>query len=108
MATYKFANRLNRYLKQDVPSEQDIVWLYYVNENNVETCAQIKLLIGNQPCRALIDTGCQCWIISEVLYGDFKARGLDSLKLPTVKRQALVKVKQSRYRPGVAQRVPGS
>jgi hypothetical protein len=95
------------YLKADVPSEQNIVCLYYVNENNVETCPQIRILIGNQPCRALIDTGCQCSIISEELYNEFKARGLDSLELPTqnviltsvftgrtkrVKRQALVKI----------------
>ena len=44
---------LDRYLKEDVPSEQDIVCSYYVNENNVETCPQIQILIGNQPCRAL-------------------------------------------------------
>ena len=45
---------LDRYLKEDIPSEWDIVCLYYVNENNVETCPQIQILIGNQPCRALI------------------------------------------------------
>ena len=95
---------LDRHLKEDVPSEQDIICLYYVNENNVETCPQIQILIGKQPCRAL-DTGCQCSIISEVLYNEFKARGFYSLELPTqnvvlksaftgrtkrVKRQALV------------------
>jgi hypothetical protein len=84
--------------------------LYYVNENNLETCQQIQTLIGNQPCRALIDTGCQCSIISEELYYDFKGRGLDSLELPTqnvvlksaftgrlkrVKRQALVELQIS-------------
>jgi hypothetical protein len=53
---------LDRYLKEDVPSEQDLVCLYYVNENNVETCAQIQILIENQPSRAIIDTGCQCSI----------------------------------------------
>jgi hypothetical protein len=50
----------DRYLKEDVPSEQDLVCLYCVNENNVEKCPQIQLVIGNQPCRALIDTECQC------------------------------------------------
>jgi hypothetical protein len=98
----------NYYLKEDVRSEQDIVCLYCVNENNVETCPQIQILIGNQPCRELTDTGCQCSIILEELYNEFKARGLDSLELPTqnvilksaftgrtqrVKRQALVKLR---------------
>ena len=32
-------NMLNCYLQEDVPLEQDIVWLYYVNENTVETSA---------------------------------------------------------------------
>jgi predicted aspartyl protease len=103
---------LDRYLKEDVPSEQDLVFLYYVNENNVETCPQIQILIGNQPCRVLIDTGCQCSIISKELYNKFKARGLYSLELPTqnvvlksaftgrtkrVRRQALVKLKINNF-----------
>jgi hypothetical protein len=74
---------LDRDLKEDVPSEQDLVCLYYVNENTVETCPQIQIVIGNQHCRALIDTECQCSIISKELYNKFKARGLDSLELPT-------------------------
>ena len=61
-------NRINCYLKKVVPSEQDMVWLYYVNENILETCPQIQILIEHQPCRALIDTGWQCSIISEELY----------------------------------------
>jgi len=110
LARYKFANnrRHTRSLpKEDVSSEQDLVCLYYVNENNVGTCTQIQILIGNQPSRALIDTECQCSIISEGLYNEFKAGGLDSLELPTqnvimkcaftgrtksVRRQALVKI----------------
>ena len=73
----------------------------------METCPQILILIGNQPCRASIETEFQCSIISEELYNEFKARGLDSLELPTqnivlknaftgrtkrVKRQALVQL----------------
>jgi len=73
----------------------------------VETCPQVQILIENQPCRSLIDTGCQCSIISEDLYNKFKARGLHSLELPTqnvvsksafagrtrrVRRQTLVKL----------------
>jgi len=50
---------LDPYRKEDVPSEQNIVCLYYVNENNVGTCPQVQILMGNQPCRAIIDTGCQ-------------------------------------------------
>jgi hypothetical protein len=61
------------YLNEDVPSEQDIISLCYINENNVETCQQIPIMIGSQQFRALIDTGCQCSIIAGELYNDFKA-----------------------------------
>jgi hypothetical protein len=82
--------------------------LYYINENNVETCPQIPIVIGNQQCTALIDTGYQCFIIEEESYNDFKATGLESLELPTqnvvlksaftgrtkrVKRQGLIQLK---------------
>ena len=58
-------------------------------------------------CKHVIDNEFQCSIISEELYNDFKARGLDSFELPTqnvvlksaftgrtkrVKLQALVKL----------------
>jgi hypothetical protein len=60
--------RLDCCVKEDLPPEQDIVCLFYLNENNVKTLPQIQVLIGNQPCKALIDAGCQCSIISEELY----------------------------------------
>jgi hypothetical protein len=73
---------LDHCIQEDVPSEQDLICLYYINDNNVETCPQIQLSIGTQNCKALIDTGCQCSIISEELYNKFKSRGLNSLELP--------------------------
>ena len=100
--------RLDSNIRGDVLSEQDLVCLYYVNENNVEACPQIHVVIGNQLCTALIDTGCQCSIISEELYSELKTKGLNSLELPTqnvvlksaftgrtkrVKRQALIQLR---------------
>jgi predicted aspartyl protease len=95
------------HIKKYVPSEEDVICFYYINENNVETCPQIKISIGKQQCKALIDTGCQCSVMAEELYEELKARGLDSLELPMqnvvlksaftgktmrVTRQALVKL----------------
>jgi hypothetical protein len=74
---------LDRCIQDDAPSEQGLIWVYYINDNNVETCPQILLSVGTQNCRALTDTECQCSIISEELYNKFKARGLNSLELPT-------------------------
>jgi Retroviral aspartyl protease. len=79
-------DKLHCYVKYDVPPEEDIVCLYCVNEKYVETRPQIQILIGKEPCRALIDTGCQCSIISEELYNDFKARGLGILKITNAER----------------------
>jgi hypothetical protein len=67
----------------DQPTEQDDICLYFVNEHNLETCPRIKVLIGNQTCTALIDTGCQGSIISEELYTDLQSKAMESLELPT-------------------------
>jgi hypothetical protein len=57
--------------------------IYQINENNVETCPQILVYLGNRLHRALSDTGCQCSIISEDLYKELKAEGANWLELPT-------------------------
>jgi hypothetical protein len=64
-------------------AENDVIYLHYVNQQNVERCPQIKFLIGNHPCSAVIDTGCEASLISEQLYEDLKSRGVESLELPT-------------------------
>jgi len=52
-----------------------------VNEKNVESCSQIKILIDSQICTAL--TRCKCSVISEDLHNDLKTKGLSSFELPT-------------------------
>jgi transposase InsO family protein len=99
---------LNNQVKREVPSGWDYVCLYYINENNLETCPQIQIVLENKSCIALIDTGCQCSIISEEMYNQFKTMGANWLELPTqnvilksaftgktqrVKRQVLVPLK---------------
>jgi hypothetical protein len=64
------------------PSGWDNVCLYHVNENNVETCPQIQIYLGNQPRRALIDTGCQCSIISEEMRRELSPRGQTGWNYP--------------------------
>jgi hypothetical protein len=94
-------------IKGGVPSEEDVICFYYINEDNVETSPQIRVTIGKEQCKALIDTGCQCSVMSEELYEELKLKGLDSLELPMqnvvlksaftgrtkkVRRQALMKL----------------
>jgi hypothetical protein len=67
----------NLYLcEEDKLTTQDAVYLYFVNESNMENCPQIKILIVNQICTALINTGCQCSAMSEKLYNNLKTKGL--------------------------------
>ena len=69
-------------VEEDELMAQDAVYLYFVNESNMENCPQIEILIGNQTCTALIDTGCQCSVMSEKFYNDLKTNGLNCMELP--------------------------
>jgi hypothetical protein len=64
-------------------SEYDIVYLHYVNEKNLGTCPQVKFLIGSHRYSAVLDTRCKASILSEQLYNELKANGVESLELPT-------------------------
>jgi hypothetical protein len=64
-------------------SEYDIVYLYYVNEQNLGSCPQVKFLIGSHRFSAILDTGCKASILSEHLYNELKLNGVESLELPT-------------------------
>jgi hypothetical protein len=57
---------LDRYLNEDVPQNRILFVCIMLMKTMWKPCPQIQILIENQPCRALIDTGCQCSIISEV------------------------------------------
>jgi predicted aspartyl protease len=86
--------------KKDVSSEEDVICFYYINEDNVETCPQIKISIGKEQCKALIDTGCQCSVMSEELYEELKTKG-HSLELPAqnvvLKSAFTGKIKRARW-----------
>jgi hypothetical protein len=63
--------------------ECDIVYLHYVNEQNLGICPQVKFLIGSHQYSAILDTGCEVSILSEQLYNELKANGVENLELPT-------------------------
>jgi hypothetical protein len=68
--------------EQKPDSEYDIVYLHYVNEQNLGSCTQVKFLIGAHKY-VVLDTGCEASIMSEQLYKELKSNGADSLELPT-------------------------
>ena len=64
-------------------SECDIVYLHYVNEQNLGSCPQVKFLIGSRQHSVVLDTGCEASILSEQLYNELKANGVESLEMLT-------------------------
>jgi hypothetical protein len=64
-------------------TDEDTICTHYINENNIKNSPQVKVLIQDQVCYAVLDTRCQSLIISEELYTKLKYVGVDSLELPT-------------------------
>jgi hypothetical protein len=64
-------------------SEDDFIYLHYINEQNLGNSPQVKFHIGSQQYSAVVDTGCEASILSEPLYNELKAKGVESLELPT-------------------------
>jgi len=63
-------------------SECDIVYLHYVNEQNLGSCPQVRFPIGSHQYSAVLDTGYEASILSEQLYNELEANGVESLELP--------------------------
>jgi hypothetical protein len=63
--------------------DQNMVYLHFVNQNNLGNSPQVKFNLGAQQYSAILDTGCEASIMSENLYREFKALGVESLELPT-------------------------
>jgi hypothetical protein len=64
-------------------SEYDTIFLHYINEQNLGNSPQVKFCIGSQQYSAVVDTGCEASIMSKTLYNELKAKGVESLELPT-------------------------
>jgi hypothetical protein len=82
--------------------EQEIVSVYYINENNLYGCTHVQLDIGEEKLMAVLDTGADISLMPERIFEDLLAKGLRAPQLPVVngalmaavgnriKRQALV------------------
>jgi hypothetical protein len=66
-------------------SEDDFIYLHYINEQNLGNSSQVKFHIGSQMYSAVADTGCEASILSEPLCNELEAKGVESLELPTQK-----------------------
>ena len=68
--------------EEEEATEEDVVFTYYINENNIEECPQIKLQIGSFDYLGVLDTGCQISIMSEELYSEILGKGVKCSELP--------------------------
>jgi len=75
-------------LKKKNASKYDIVYLHYVNEQNLGSCTQVKFLIGSHQYSAVLDTGCEASILSEQLYNELISSGVESLDFRAFSRKA--------------------
>jgi len=73
----------NNVSKEKTASEYDIVYLHYVNKQNLGSCPQVKFLIGSQQYSAALDTGHEVSILLEKSYNELKLNGVENLELPT-------------------------
>jgi hypothetical protein len=60
-----------------------IIYLDYINKQNLGNSPLVKFRIRSQQYSAFVDMGCEASILSEPLYNQLKAKGVESHELPT-------------------------
>ena len=83
LQTGRFGCNEHNLSEEKAASEWGIVYLYYVNEQTLGSCPQMKFLTGSHQYSAVLDTGCEASILSEQFYNELKSNGVESLELPT-------------------------
>jgi hypothetical protein len=68
---------------EEITVSEYIIYLHYINEQNLGNSPQLKFHIGSQQYSAVVDTGCEASILSEPLHNELEAKGVESLELPT-------------------------
>jgi hypothetical protein len=69
------------YTKEHVLDTGENLYIFYVNEERLNSCPRINVYIGSQSIPAVIDTGSQISLLSEELYYKSKSEGVKSLEL---------------------------
>jgi hypothetical protein len=65
---------------------QEIVNIYYVNENNLYGCLHVQLDIGEAKLVAVLDMGAEISVLLERIFEDLLAKGLRAPQLPVLNR----------------------
>jgi hypothetical protein len=70
--------------------DDEMLYMFYVNEEKLNKCPRINLSINNQNIPAVVDTESQISLITEEMYRKLKSEGVKSLELG-VQNAVLVK-----------------
>jgi len=63
------------------PDKDEILYMFYINEEKLNTCPRVLICIGNQRIPAVIDTGSQISLLTEELYHELRSEGVEGLEL---------------------------
>jgi hypothetical protein len=64
-----------------MPDNDEILYLFYVNEEKLNSCPRVPICIGNQHIPAVIDTGSQISLLTEERYYKLRSEGMEGLEL---------------------------
>jgi predicted aspartyl protease len=64
--------------------EQELVNVYYINENNLYVYLHVQLDICGEKLMAVLDTGAEIFLIPEKIFKDLIAKGVKAPQLPVV------------------------
>ena len=64
-----------------MPDSDEILYVFYVNEEKLNSCPRVPICIGNQHIPAVIDTGSQISLLTEDLYYKLRSEGVEGLEV---------------------------
>ena len=64
-----------------MPDNEEILYMFYVNKERLNSCPRVPICIGNRHILAVIDTGSQISLLTEELYYKLRREGMEGLEL---------------------------
>jgi hypothetical protein len=66
---------------QHMQDIDEILYMFFVNEEKLNSCPRVPICIGNQHIPSVIDTGSQISLLMEELYHRLRSKGVEGLEL---------------------------
>jgi hypothetical protein len=64
-----------------MPDNDEILYMFYVNKEKLNSCPRVPICTGNQHTPAVIDTGSHISLLAEELYYKLRSEGVEGLEL---------------------------